>query len=81
MSDLKLRKSLSTQSAKKTMQIKEIMIIKDLISSLSPVADILKYFEEYTLKNDKSLNLIVSETLKSKRKNEEKIQILNCMFT
>ena len=80
MSDLKLRKGLFNQSSRKTMQIKEILIIKELIMSSSPVADIIKYLDEYTFKNDKSLNSMVSEALKSKRKIDEKISILYCLF-
>ena len=80
MSDLKLRKGLFNQSSRKTMQIKEILIIKELIMSSSPVADIIKYLDEYTFKNDKSLNSMVSEALKSKRKIDEKIRILYCLF-
>ena len=80
MSDLKLRKGLFNQSSRKTMQIKEILIIKELIMSSSPVADIIKYLDEYTFKNDKSLKSMVSEALKSKRKIDEKIRILYCLF-
>ena len=80
MSDLKLRKGLFNQCSRKTMQIKEILIIKELIMSSSPVADIIKYLDEYTFKNDKSLNSMVSEALKSKRKIDEKIRILYCLF-
>jgi hypothetical protein len=76
MSELTFRKSLSCQVSKKPMQIREILHTKELICSSSSVAEIIKYLEVYTFKNDKSLNSIVSEVLKCKRKTDEKIKIL-----
>lgn len=62
------------------MEVKEILDLKKLINSQAPVADILKNLEVYIFKNDKSLNNIISDVVKSERGRDEKVRILRSLL-